>query len=220
MDLAGALESFNRKERNLFIRAALGHQDQRLPLSDTFCARVRDKLKIELPRDPWWATDYHFDWLAGALCLYVEGPDQALKRQPNHKGLVKGSQEDIDLIIATGEHLIMIEAKYGNFDNCQMASKLERLELLHRYYLDLPHAKDWPVQFHLLLTSPREPKKLVAHWPSWACREGEIPWIRLVLNHTGELPDPPGHPLRVTRCDQAGKSSAKGDHWCVVSPSS
>ena len=141
MDLAEALDSFNRKERNLLIRAALGHKDGQLPLSDSFCEQVRSKLKIELPNPRWWwATDYHINWLAGALCLYVEGKDQALKSQCNPKDeahnrrLVEGNQEDIDLVIVTGNPLIMIEAKaYSPWSNAQMASKLERLELLHHY---------------------------------------------------------------------------------------
>ena len=79
MELVEALESFNRKERNLLIRAALGHQNERLLLSDSFCTKVDDWLKIGLSPEAWWATDYHFSWLAGALCLYINEIDQALK---------------------------------------------------------------------------------------------------------------------------------------------
>jgi hypothetical protein len=215
VDLAHALESFNRKERNLLVRAVLGHKDAPLLLCDSFRAQLVEKLGIELPSEAWWATDYHFDWLAGGLCLYVEGIHQAKEPRQNRSAvqdngdirhLVEGNQEDIDLVIATGQHLIMIEAKaFGAWDNRQMASKLERLRLLHEYYLGFDK-KDQPVHFHLLITSPRKPEKLDADWPTWACREGEVPWIPLDLNCADDL-------LEVTRCDQAGRSSATGEQW-------
>ena len=121
--LDAALDSFNRKERNLLVRAMLA--DGRLPLlGKSFCDQVTEKLGFGIPEDAWWATDYHISWLAGALALFVKGYEET-RICPNpeneHKRrLVEGNQEDVDLIIATGCNLIFIEAKRL----CASAAKL------------------------------------------------------------------------------------------------
>ena len=59
--IAESLECFNRKERNLLMRDALGHKAS-LPLllDASYCRRVGDKVGFEFrPADAWWATDYH-----------------------------------------------------------------------------------------------------------------------------------------------------------------
>jgi hypothetical protein len=216
MNLASALELFNRKERNLLFRRALGHKESRLRLSDTFRTEVQKELAIEheIPADAWWATDFHFDWLAGALKVHAQGKDEASKQQENlsfeERHLVEGNQEDIDLVIATDGHLIMIEAKaYSAWSNSQMASKIERINLLHQYYATLPHASEPPIEFHFLLISPNEPKKLVAKWPSWIHRSGgKIPWIQLPVEDTV---------LGVTCCDQNGSGNNATSRWRVIS---
>jgi hypothetical protein len=172
MNLADALELFNRKERNLLVRLALGHKEKRLRLSDSFRSEVGRELAIEIPGEAWWATDFHFSWLAGALKVHAQGQEEALKPEENlqlgARHLVEGNQEDVDLVIATGGHLIMIEAKaYDAWSNSQMASKIERLNLLDQYYTTLPRTSEPPVQFHFLLISPTAPKRLSANWPPW-----------------------------------------------------
>jgi hypothetical protein len=218
LELWKALEAFDRKERNLLIRFALGMKSERPALSETFCDKVEKKLGIQpTSRAWWWATDYHISWIAGALCVYRNGIGEALKPQPNiprQMGdlphLVEGNQEDIDLVVVAGEHLIMIEAKgYGAWSKRQMSSKLERLELLHSYYLSLGLENHRPISFHLLVTSPSEPKSLVPMWPSWACKEGQVPWIRLDLADRDLL-------FAVTRCEEDGQVTAAGNHWRVV----
>ncbi|WP_238384332.1 hypothetical protein [Teichococcus vastitatis] len=211
--LADVLERFNRKERNLLIRDALGHKNAPLRLGADFRRRVAEKLDITsgIPEVAWWATDYHIGWLAGALTLYMKGETALNKPQPNEllegRRLVEGNQEDIDLLIAWDDELVMIEAKaYGAFGNAQIASKLARLDLLHKHYLSLHSDNARPVRFHLLLTSPRPPQKLAAAWPSWGCRGTGVPWIPLEME--ASLPV-----LTVTRCNLSGKSSAGGDHW-------
>jgi hypothetical protein len=220
MELWEALEAFNRKERNLLTRFALGMKAERPALSDTFCEKVAEKLGIRLNGQAWWATDYHISWMAGALCVYRNGIEATLRPQLNLPGqkeplrhLVERNQEDIDLVLVSNDHLIMIEAKgYGAWSNLQMTSKLERLELLYTYYRSLGH-EDQPIHFHLLITSPSEPKKLVSKWPSWACREGQVPWIQLDLADQDRL-------LAVTQCDKSGRVTAAGDHWRAISKAS
>jgi hypothetical protein len=140
---AGSLERFNRKERNLLVRAVLGHETKALELSGEFRKTIADALQIApIPLGAWWATDYHIAWLAGALAVYTEGAEQAVAKgarpnpSANGSSLVKGNQEDIDLVIASGIDLILIEAKgVGAWGNEQLRSKLARLELVRNEYM-------------------------------------------------------------------------------------
>src|SRR5208283_549288 len=141
--LAQALERFNRKERNLLVRAILGDEKENpLRLSEHFRKQVEDKLEIKVPEDAWWSTDYHINWLAGALAIFMKGEEAAVKNkntylnlEKNGRRLAEGNQEDVDLLIAVEKHLILIEVKaYTSWDNAQIASKLARLELLHDFY--------------------------------------------------------------------------------------
>lgn len=163
VSLEQALECFNRKERNLLVRAVLGHQEKPLQLTEPFRKQVAKELHLaSIPENAWWATDYHISWLAGALAVFVKGGaavfrkehDQPLPPWPNHaegnpsRQLVEGNQEDVDLAIATGCELIMIEAKgYHHFGRDQLESKLQRLKLLHAFYSDtlLPRNYSPPV---------------------------------------------------------------------------
>jgi hypothetical protein len=125
--------------------------------------------------------------------------------------LVEGNQEDIDLVVATGCNLILIEAKgFGYFGNAQLKHKLARLELLHNFYGELVSAEPLEpgVTFHFLIISPTRPSALTTSWPSWACKGQEVPWIELKIDKEKPV-------FAVTRCDDRGRSSAVGDFWRV-----
>jgi hypothetical protein len=82
--LAGALERFNRKERNLLVRAILGHGKQPLHLAKPFRDQVQVACKLDLgciSEDAWWGTDYHISWLAGALAFLVKGKAAVFRRR-------------------------------------------------------------------------------------------------------------------------------------------
>jgi hypothetical protein len=196
-----ALERFNRKERNLLVRDALGNQKIPVRLSSDYCSRIERELKTSVdPSQAWWATDYHFDWLAGALALHVLGDDALSRIWPNDPArpkLIRGTQEDIDLVVATDTHLILIEAKANApFTGKQMRSKLQRFSLLRAFYDGLPGAAEAAVEFHLLLTSPvRSPLFSDIHWIPLGGRSAET--------------------LTVTRCDQFGSPAASEDYWRV-----
>ena len=67
-----------------------------------------------------------------ALCIASSNPTKASARstQPN-PGLITGTQEDIDLVVATGDTLLLIEAKgEGAWSNTQLASKIGRLKAI------------------------------------------------------------------------------------------
>jgi hypothetical protein len=214
--LEGALDSFNRKERNLLVRDILG-QVGPLRLSERYCDKITRKLGFPVnPQDAWWATDYHISWLAGALALFVKGEDRARdaceNEQKDDRNLVEGNQEDIDLVIATGRNLVLIEAKaYGSWSKKQLDHKLARLELLDVFYRKLigSGSSEHAVKFHLLLTSPTPPSvKPTARRPSWAFKGNEVPWTELEIDKRKSV-------FKVTRCDERGKKDAKGGSWHI-----
>jgi len=216
--LAGSLERFNRKERNLLVRAVLGHETKALELSGEFRKTVADALQIALiPPDAWWATDYHIAWLAGALAVYTEGADQAVAKRArpnpsvNGSSLVEGNQEDIDVVIASGFDLILIEAKgVGAWDNDQLRSKLARLELVRNEYMSFitktPPASPL-INFHFLIMSPHLPGNLEVEWPEWTRGKSSMPWIPFDIS---------GDRLAVSRCDTSGTPAARSENWCII----
>ena len=112
--IADVLERFNRKERNHLVRMALDQGDQPPKLGDHFRADVAAALQFQgaIGADAWWATDYHLEWLAGALVVYAKGEQEAKQARDKFSDqLIKGNQEDVDLVIASGLDLILIEAK-------------------------------------------------------------------------------------------------------------
>jgi len=217
--LAIVLESFNRKERNLLIRDILGH----LPLSSDFCERLAKLAGIskESLESAWWATDFHFDWLAGALLTFMKGEKQG--PQDNASMVVMGSPEDLDVIVAahdpdpkaeTRHHLILIEAKaYGYFSTDQYQSKAKRLELLYEFYERLEKESKHRIRFHYFLLSRTEPTKLVLEPLPWRSGIATVPKdIHLEIKL-------PGSSLRVVRrCDSEGKTNKNGGHWTCDDP--
>jgi hypothetical protein len=232
--LEDALASFNRKEHNLLVQAML-RQEGPLCLSERFRKQVATKLGLQqgIPESAAWATDYHISWLAGALALFVRGEEETARdmwknpektddrwpnlKKPDGRRLVEGNQDDIDLVIATGRELILIEAKaYGHWENEQLASKLARLELLHDFYckeLVVEQPSEDRINFHLLLISPNPPEKLDPKWPGWACVGQDVPWIPLKLDKTKSI-------FEVTRCSKEIPSTATGELWRVNKVSS
>jgi hypothetical protein len=229
--LAQALERFNRKERNLLIRAALETKETPLRLTEGFRQQIAQELDItdDIPADAWWATDYHISWLASALAVLAKSEEACVEHRERRlrpfenkvqsipvtypKGkkfrqLVEGNQEDVDLVIATGCRLVMVEAKAnGPFDPEQLESKLQRVELLRKFHDKLAPAQN-PVSFHLLLISPGSTRPNFDIWPKWARKkDGNIPWIPLNL----------GERLTVERCDNEHHRAADLDFWHVIS---
>jgi len=79
--LANIIERFNRKERNLLIRDILDCRGKPLPSGSDFCERLTKTVEISKSQleGAWWATDFHFDWLAGTLLTFMKG--ETLSRQ-------------------------------------------------------------------------------------------------------------------------------------------
>jgi hypothetical protein len=192
------LEEFNRKERNLLVRDILGHSEEKLRLSDDFLKRIHDATGVTLDADAWWATDFHFDWLFAAAMLFVGTATAGQVQADAIPPLMTATQEDADLVVADGKHLILIEAKaYGSFSNERIKEKRRRFNQLRELFgssLDL----------HLVLMSPVAPQKL--HYP-----EGikPLPWLQLMIGANVTV-------CRVERCDASGNTGKAGGHWTIV----
>ena len=65
---------------------------------------------------------------------------------------MEGNLEDVDLVIAADQTLILIEAKaYGIFTDKQIASKVARLNLLYDFYTKLQSNAAQQIRFYFLL---------------------------------------------------------------------
>lgn len=214
--LVEALERFNRKERNLLIRQIVTGGNFVLPLDGAFRKALGTAIGIEIPAGSQWWTDFHINWIAGALALHVQGSDargpwQNRRTTPKEsfteKGgaLIEGNQEDIDLVIAFDQNLVLVEVKADSaFGNEQLKSKLERINLVRDFHRSLAGADE--TRFIFALISPYEPQKLKLRWPEWALKNGRVPWLQLPLSKTL---------LEVGRCNEHGIRQVNPDYWAI-----
>jgi hypothetical protein len=213
-EIADTLRLFNRKERHLVIQNCLG--DAARTLSRRFREDVRttlgSRLKSCIRPDAWWATDYHLDWLLGALVWHTEaGRCDRDRPRDNERQLIRGNQEDIDLIIASGSDVILLEAKgHDAWTNSQLTSKITRLNMLCDSATGIvrPEFSSHSVTLHLVLMSIREPSKVICNeWPAWAKTEDRPYWMGL---------DADNDLIRIERCDKEGGADANGGHWRFI----
>ena len=204
-DLIELLESFNRKERYFLLKQALGD----FQLSGDFRRELGNVIKLTIPSGVFAAMDYHLDWLTAALYAY-EFDDVDRRFDNAQQQIIKGNQEDIDLVVAfkanTQYHVVLVEAKGATgWTNGQMRSKAARLQQIFgpegdRYLGVVPH---------FCLVSPRPPQQLRAdEWPRWMSNDDES-YIWLPLDFAEDR-------RMVTRCDASGKRSADGDHFRII----
>lgn len=202
-DTIDYLGFLNRKERFHLLCEALGETTFRL--EERFRTRLQSCLSgsphgaVSITRDAFVAMDYHLDWIGMALRLAADVPERALPdRFPldgiANDGLVSGTQQDVDLLVAFPDgpttHLVMIEAK-GDTDwrNEQLDEKAERLDWI--FSGDRPWSES--IAPHFLLMSPTPPTSLTKKgWPSWMTLNGEPLWLPLPL---------PEDLVKVTRYD-------------------
>ena len=192
------LRSFNRKERFILLRDALG--ENAFTLDERFRARLGATIGVDVPDDAYVAMDYHLDWIQ--MALYLAGTPSPPSPIPNID-LFRANQEDVDLLVAfdgpSTTHVVLVEAKMETgWTNSQLHSKAQRLRLI--FGPGRPGADLATPLF--VLASPREPGRVHTDtWPEWMAPRGRPPWM--------ELPRPEG--LReVTRCTAQGKVSASG----------
>ncbi|MBO6560249.1 MAG: hypothetical protein JJ959_06910 [Nisaea sp.] len=223
MKLTDALAQFNRKERYWLIRNALGSKAETLDID--FRSRLGSLINVAIPDNAWWAMDYHLDWLVGALHLIDERVDETQVQRNDHQ-LVKGNQEDLDLVIAFGETLILIEAKGAeSWNNAQINSKINRLNDLREYQEQ--NGSFVPNMF-FVLTSPSESTRLERNlekdWPSWMknnkADEPKPYWMSMDMTLGGApVFDGKVEFKKVVRCiDDDGTVGREGGFW-KISPS-
>ncbi len=192
------LRNFNRKERFILLREALGAET--FTLDAGFRARLGETISVPVPADAFVAMDYHLDWLQMALYLAAtpSPPCPIPKRD-----LFEANQQDVDLLVAfdgrEATHVVLLEAKMETgWTNKQLHSKAERLDLI--FGADRPGVSLATPYF--VLASPKQSEQiLVSGWPEWMTRRGAPLWM--------ELPRPPGL-QKVTRCTADGKRSKSG----------
>lgn len=214
-ELTEILDRFNRKERNLLIRDALGHSlDKPLLLDDDFRQRVGKALGgLEIPKDAWWATDYHLNWIAGALSVWRGGEQAIGTEQTNAQSkeapgrwLIERNQEDADLLIAFDTTLILVEVKaFGCFTNKQINSKLKRWRLL-KEQSDLSGIE---TDFHFMLMSRIKPIDLDSPPKDLLRDASEWPHATLRV-------DAPLEKLKVTGRNPGTSVPAGAETWFVV----
>lgn len=217
--LAATLRRFNRKERYWVVRTALGGASEQLDAR--FCSALEGALAdrdVQIGAEhAWWAVDYHLDWLLAALRMHCEGSNNVIGRAwDNATGAVQGNQEDIDLVIAAGSDLILVEAKNGAWSRKQLRSKLERLRLLNADENGILGEGTRRVRMHLVLMSPSAPNAgkldpLLKEAPAWM-HTGVSPswrWVKLQV-------DEPAPDSKVHRADAEGNKDKLGSYWAVA----
>ena len=203
-DLIEHLRSFNRKERFILLREALGSDR----VGDAFRKRLGEAIGVPVPANAFVAMDYHLDWLQMALYLArTPNPPSPIPKQyvlGEGPAEFNANQMDVDLLVAFDEgaktHLLLLEAKMETgWTNRQMCKKAKRLRQIFGDPPDRSLADP-----HFVLLSPRRPQRLETDdWPSWMTRDNKPVWMK--------LPRPPGL-RKVTRCWADGRPSAEGDH--------
>lgn len=127
--------------------------------------------------------------------------------RPNAPGLVTGSQQDIDLLIAWDTTLILVEAKgVGSWSGTGTNEKLERLK-------GLPSILFAGLTAYLVFTSPDDRGVPKTGWPSWITNAG-------TPLHMPMIPPETGMPLlKVQRCEVVGAKitpEAGGTLWRIL----
>lgn len=216
MKIVDALRELNRKERYWLVRNALGPSSGKL--GEGFRQELGATLGgIHIPDYAWWAMDYHLDWLVGALALFQKTEEMIGTAQDNPDALVKGNQEDMDLVVAFDNTLILIEAKGDtSWSNEQLNSKVPRLEaILGEVGADRSSLNRLSVYF--VLMSPSRSGKLRRKgdgpWPTWMLDKTGQPWW--IPMHMAEADQTPSF-LKVVRCkDKDGTVGKEGTHWKI-----
>ncbi len=210
-DLIEILKFFNRKERFFLLAQALDlprsgqPNDPKFMLSKEFRRELGEIFEPEVPTDAFVAIDYHLDWIQASLVL-AKSRQKHDATYPNEGRVIKGNQEDTDLLIAfkiDGQyHLVLVEAKgYSTWDSKQMRSKVKRLRKIFG-----EDGKQHPnVKPYFFLMSDRRPQRLNVEWLTWMLDKDETIPSHIKM----QLPQR----LKVERCDSDGNSNKEGEFF-------
>jgi hypothetical protein len=161
-------------------------------------------LNVKIPSEYFFAMDYHLDWVLAALTQFYGQPQENAIHDNNHK-LIKGTQEDVDLILVFSvsgkNHIVLFEAKgFTSWSNEQLNKKEKRLGNIFNY-IEAHNVNCTNLKQHYILMSPNKPQKLTL-----AREEQRFGFIKLEMTS--------GHKY-VTRVNERGLSSKKGKQWMV-----
>lgn len=186
-DIINLLREMNAKERYWLLWNALdGDEPQQTTLSparyfipsdkfllsDKFRKKISDALepKLEIPKDSFWAMDYHLDWLLAAK--QITNGKTEWSKPSNQAAPSKQTVQDVDLLIAFNDdsrtHLILVEAKCAtSWKPKQVEEKIDRFKGIFG-----DNNQGWQgVHPHFVFLSPRESKYLNDNAHPWATLE-------------------------------------------------
>lgn len=202
--LLETLESFNAKERFFLLGEITGNP--KLSPTSVYLDKISKVLRLRIGEVEFSAMDYHLDWIYASL-ERTSNPGKIIFK--NIEKVIRGHQEDVDFVIGYVDgdmtHLVFIEAKAATgWTNKQLKSKVGRL--IEIFGLD---GKKYPnVTPHFVITSPKlSPRIDLTSWPSWMKVGDAAAWIELKL---------PENIPSVTRCDDAGVVTHKGEFWKIT----
>lgn len=171
------VRSFDSHERGILFQWAAGAP---FAISTDLRMRLSASLGIGVPPAPFVAMDYTLDWLYAAVTCFAN-PRAWVDPQPLHESAIRGSQEDVDLLLAWDQatpHVVVVEAKgFTGWSNKQMESKALRFGAI------FPEEVRAFVDAHFVLAGPKPSAGLSTKgWPQWMANEGRL--------HFLEIPDP------------------------------
>lgn len=206
------LQNFNRKERFVVLKYALGNDSEMISLGKSFYKNLQESLGGDppIPNSVFLAMDYHLDWIEVALHR-AKNPNIS-QGSPflRPSTLINANQQDIDMLVAFDStvngrpltHLVMIEAKaYTGWNNKQLRSKVNRLQDI--FGDGNGHAHLEVALPRLVLMSPRVSQGIeYDYWPTWMKPYGIPQWMIYNLPRRE----------KITRCEENGKRSTDGKH--------
>jgi len=200
------LDKLNRKERFFLIGLALGNPG--FKLDRLFQQKLSEEFGVVIPDNVFVAMDYHLNWIYAAAALTFGNPVRD-KLFDNKFGIINGTQEDVDLLVAFEDasgicHLIMLEAKgVTAFSNSQFRHKMDRF----RSIFGENGRRFSRIKPYFGLVSPRKPTGLRYDLcPLWLKHGDDIPWFEMSI---------PRDRLTVFGCDKEGRPNQRRALWTV-----
>jgi hypothetical protein len=201
-----ALESFNRRERQILVGWVLDRIS--FPLGFEFRQALSSVLNVSVPADAYVAMDYNLNWLTAAILWSQDGFDRNKPRSLEEcEALDLNDNSDTDVLVAFAyggdTHVVLLEAKgYTSWGTRQLKHKRDRLVSL----FGEDGSSCEKIEPHWVFVSPSAPPKI--DWAHWMVKDGFDSPPHL------PLPQPASHKFAVGRCDAEGRK-VDGGHWII-----
>ncbi len=149
--------------------------------------------------------------------LFLSQKNGQIEHPNPNKGLITGTHEDIDMVIAFANTLIFVEAKGDtSWSNRQLNKKVKRLDFIFKEENGFTES----IIYKMVLMSPQKSKGLKYDdnnemWPDFLAGEDNKPfWINLKMT----APDNMEHFLKVVRCNEDKKRGENGGSLKIERP--